>query len=90
MKTDTICCYCISKHMTKEALQNHCMHTSLQAYINRARLIECAVGIFSQRETSANTETLHKLESANGVGMKHTATEVLREILQFINTLLRY
>ena len=20
------CCYCISKHMTKEALKNHCMH----------------------------------------------------------------
>ena len=38
------CCYCVSKRMTKEALQNH-------AYIVRARLIACEVGIFS-RETS--------------------------------------
>ena len=32
MKADTICCSCISKYMTKEALQNHYM------YISRVRL----------------------------------------------------
>ena len=25
MKADTICCYWVSKCMTKETLQNHCM-----------------------------------------------------------------
>ena len=25
MKADTICCYCISKRMRKEASKNHCM-----------------------------------------------------------------
>ena len=36
----TICCYYISKHMAREALQNHC--------INRARLTACEVGILSR------------------------------------------
>ena len=43
MKADTICCYWISKRMTKEALQNHCMHQ-----ITRARLTACEVGVFSR------------------------------------------
>ena len=34
MKADNICCYCITKCMTNEALQNHYMH----AHITRTRL----------------------------------------------------
>ena len=45
MKADIICCCCISKHMTKEALQNHYMH----AYITRARLTACEVGVFLRK-----------------------------------------
>ena len=41
MKADTICCYCVSKRMTKEALQNHCMRI-----IIRARLTVYEVGVF--------------------------------------------
>ena len=33
MKANAICCYCITKCMTKEALQN-----PLHAYINKTRL----------------------------------------------------
>ena len=36
------CCYCVSKLMTKEALQNHCMRN-----ITRARLTVCEVAVFS-------------------------------------------
>ena len=42
MKADTICCYCISKLMTKRIAE------SLHAYITRARLTACEVGVFSR------------------------------------------
>ena len=41
MKADTICCYCISKHITKRGIAE-----SLHAYIYRARLTACEVGVF--------------------------------------------
>ena len=43
LKAGTIHCYCISQHMTGEALQK-----SLHAYINRARLIPNKVNISSR------------------------------------------
>ena len=43
MKEDTICCYWISKHMTKQSIQE-----SLHAQITRARLTVCEVGVFSR------------------------------------------
>ena len=44
MMADIICCSCISKYMTKEALQNHYM------YISRVRITDvwCEVGVFSR------------------------------------------
>ena len=35
-----ICCYCIRKCMTKEALHDHCMHTYKQ------HITKCEVGVF--------------------------------------------
>ena len=42
MKADTICCYCISKRMTRG------IEESLHAQITRARLTACEVGVFSR------------------------------------------
>ena len=44
MKEDTICCYWISKHMTKQSIQE-----SLHAQITRARLTVCEVGVFQEK-----------------------------------------
>ena len=41
MKADTICCYCVSKPLTKEALQNHCH--CMHAYTTRAELTACGL-----------------------------------------------
>ena len=30
MKAGSVYCYCISNCMTKEAFQNHCMHTQIE------------------------------------------------------------
>ena len=43
MKAGTICCYCISKRMTKNGIAE-----SLHAHTNRARLTACEVGVFSR------------------------------------------
>ena len=42
MKSDTFCCCCISKHMTKKGIAE-----SLHVYITRVRLTKCEVGILS-------------------------------------------
>ena len=44
MKADTICCYCISKRLTKD-LQNHCICTYLGL-----ELTACEVGLFSREQ----------------------------------------
>ena len=44
MKADTICCYCISKHMTRE----RSIAESLYAYINMVRLTVFEVVVFSR------------------------------------------
>ena len=59
MKADTICCYCVSKRMTKEAYAE-----SLHAQITRARLTACEVGVFS-REISISNFFRYKLTKVN-------------------------
>ena len=51
MKEDKIC---ISKHMTKKALQNHYMRT----YAYRARLTACEVSVFSFQELIKGTDSI--------------------------------
>ena len=51
MKEEKIC---ISKHMTKKALQNHYMCT----YTYRARLTACEVSVFSFQELIKGTDSI--------------------------------
>ena len=54
MKANTVCYYCISKHMIKRALKN-LMHV----YINRARLTAWEMGVFSKKISHRYTYLLH-------------------------------
>ena len=43
MKADTICCYCISKHVTKSSSK------AVSQHLHRARPTACEVGVFFER-----------------------------------------
>ena len=59
MKSDTICCCCISKHMTEKGTAE-----SLHVYITRVRLTKCEVGILSiQNVTTLENSPTHSLRS---------------------------